>query len=75
MCIVIFWGWNVKGKISRICQITEPKKLEKENNNMYRTIGIIDGHYVVKTRKGLKKVKVIKSNKKNIRDEIRIEKL
>ena len=53
----------------------EPEKLEKENNNMYRTIGIIDGHYVVKTRKGLKKVKVIKSNKKNIRDEIRIEKL
>ena len=40
-----------------------PEKLEKENNNnMYRNIyiiiGIIDGHYIVQTPKGLKKVKV-----------------
>ena len=53
----------------------EPKELENENNNMYRIIGIIDGHYIVQTPKGLKKVKVIKSNKKNVRDEIKIEKL
>ncbi|MGR3174956.1 MAG: hypothetical protein ACUZ8N_10185 [Candidatus Scalindua sp.] len=57
-----------------------PEKLEKENNNnMYRNIyiiiGIIDGHYIVQTPKGLKKVKVIKSNKKNVRDEIKIENL
>jgi hypothetical protein len=71
----MFWKWNVKGKISRICQITETDKIEKENNNMYRIIGIIDGHYIVQTPKGLKKVKVIKSNKKNVRDEIKIKKL
>ena len=47
----------------------------KENNNMYRIVGIIDGHYIVQTPKGLKKVKVIKSSKKNINDEIRIKKL
>ena len=53
----------------------EPEKLEKENNNMYRIIGIIDGHYIAQTPKGLKKVKVIKSNRKNVRDKIKIEKL
>ncbi len=73
LCIVMFWRWNVKGKISRTCQITEPEKLDKENDNMYRIIGIIDDHYIVQTPKGLKKVKVIKSNKKNVRDEIKIE--
>ena len=31
---------------------------------MYRIIGIIDGHYIVQTPKGLKKVKVLKLNKK-----------
>ncbi len=54
----------------------ETEKLEKENNNnMYRIVGIIDGHYIVKTPKGFKKVKIIESNRKNVRDEIRIEKL
>ncbi len=42
---------------------------------MYRIIGIIEGHYIVKTPEGLKEVKVIKLNKKNVRDEIKIEKL
>jgi hypothetical protein len=42
---------------------------------MYRIIGIIDGHYIVQTPKGLKKAKVIHSNKKSKRDEIKIEKL
>ncbi len=42
---------------------------------MYIIIGIIDGHYIVETPKGLKKEKETKSNKKNIRDEIKIEKL
>jgi hypothetical protein len=45
------------------------------NGSMYRIIGIIDGHYIVKTPKGLKKVKVIETNKKNVRDKIKIEKL
>ena len=30
---------------------------------MYRIIGINNGHYIVQTPKGLKKVKVNKSNK------------
>ena len=42
---------------------------------MYRIIGIIDGHYIVQTPIGLKKVKVVKADKKNVRDEIKIEKL
>ena len=56
---------------------TEPEseKLEKENNNMYRIVGIIDGHYIIQTPKGLKKVKISGTNKKNINDEIKIEKL
>jgi hypothetical protein len=29
----------------------EPEKLEKENNNVYRIVGIIDGHYIVKIPK------------------------
>ena len=27
----------------------EPEKSEKENNNMYRIVGIIDGYYIVQT--------------------------
>ncbi len=53
----------------------ETENLEMENNNMYRIVGIIDGHYIVETHKGLKKVKVSKSNKKNVNDKIRVEKL
>ena len=45
------------------------------NDDMYRIIGIVDNHYIVKTYKGLKKVKITSTNKKNINDEIRIEKL
>ena len=33
----------------------ESEKLEKENNNMCKIVGIIDDHYVLKTHKGLKK--------------------
>ncbi len=56
--------------------VVKPKVLVKNNyNNMYRIVGIIDGHYIVKTPKGLKKVKVVKADKKNVRDEIKIEKL
>ena len=39
---------------------------------MYRIIGIIDGLYIVQTPKGVKKVKVIESNKKGVRDEIKM---
>jgi hypothetical protein len=37
----------------------ELEELEKENNNMYRIVGIIAGHYIVQTPKGLKKPKVL----------------
>jgi hypothetical protein len=54
----------------------EPERLVKgNNNNMYRIVNIIDGHYIVKTPKGLKKVKIDMKNKKDINDEINIEKL
>ena len=70
---------NIGTSVSLIDNVQEPKpeseELEKENNNMYRIVGIIDGHYIVQTPKGLKKVKVAKSDKKNVRDEIKIEKL
>ncbi len=70
---------NIRTPASVIDDVQEPQfeqeNLEKENNNMYGIIGIIDGHYIVQTPKGLKKVKVIKSNKKDVRDEIKIEKL
>ncbi len=45
------------------------------HNNLFKIIGIVDNHYIVKTHKGLRKVKIIESNRKNINDEIRIEKL
>lgn len=51
------------------------KTSECLNDDMYRIIGIVDNHYIVKTHKGLRKVKATKSNKKNIHDKIKIEKL
>jgi hypothetical protein len=46
-----------------------------DNDDMYKIIGIVDDHYIVKTYKGLKKVKISGDDKKNISDEIRIDKL
>ncbi|GAX61627.1 hypothetical protein SCALIN_C27_0021 [Candidatus Scalindua japonica] len=70
---------NIRTPVSVIDDVQkpqlEPEELKREDNNMYRIVGIIDGHYIVQTSKGLKKVKVIVPNKKSIRDEIRIEKL
>ena len=45
------------------------------NDDMYSIIGIVDDHYIVKTHKGLKKVKVSGEDKKDINDEIEIKKL
>jgi len=45
------------------------------HNNLFKIIGIVDDHYIVKTHKGLKKVKISDTDKKNINDEIKIEKL
>ncbi len=55
---------------------TEPVEFEKEktNNNMYKIIGIIDGHYIVQSHKGLKKERIVESDKKkSINDDIQIE--
>ena len=41
----------------------------------YGIIGIVDGHYIVQTPKGLKRVKISGTDKKNVRDEIKIGKL
>jgi hypothetical protein len=46
-----------------------------ENDDMYRIIGIVDSHYIVKTRRGLKRVKIITSYSKRIGDQIKIDKL
>ncbi len=37
-----------------------------------KIVGIIDDHYVVKTHKGLRKVKIDMKNRRNINDEIKI---
>jgi hypothetical protein len=46
-----------------------------DDTNMFKIIGIVDGYYVVKTPRGLKRVKADQSNPKRINDEITIEKL
>jgi hypothetical protein len=33
----------------------KPEKFERENDSMYKIVGIIDGHYIIKTPKELKK--------------------
>ena len=57
--------------------LEDPIKTSDDLNNddMYRIIGIVDNHYIVKTHKGLKKVKISSADQKNINDEIRIEAL
>ncbi len=57
--------------------LEDPIKTSEDLNSddMYKIIGIVDDHYIVKTHKGLKKVKISGADKKNINDEIRIEKL
>jgi len=40
---------------------------------MYRIIGIIGDQYIVKTDKGLKRVKIKASDNKRIGDQIKIE--
>lgn len=66
---------TIKLALSLLSPQLEPEKLENGNNNMYIIVGIIDDHYIVQTHEGLKKVKIDVQNKKNINDEIRIEKL
>jgi hypothetical protein len=56
-------------------KVVEEKKEVIKDDGYYKIIGIVDGLYVVKTPKGLKKVKISGTDKKNINDEIKIEKL
>ena len=50
----------------------EPVARENKDDNMYEIVGIIDGHYIVQTPYGLKRVKV-SGTRKRIGDMIRIE--
>jgi len=45
------------------------------NDDLYKIIGIVDNHYIVKTHKGLRRVKIIDLDNKRIGDLIKIEKL
>ena len=52
------------------------KSVEDLNNDhMYSIVGKIGNEYVVKTHKGLKRVKIRPSDNKRIGDQIKIEKL
>ena len=67
-------GKSVKNATSiKVKKVVEVETLS--GKGMFKIIGIADGNYIVKTPKGLKKVKIDMKNKKNINDEIRIEKL
>ncbi len=53
--------------------VAEPIKTSEDlNNDVYKTIGIVGNHYIVKAHKGLKKVKIEMEKKKDINDKIRI---
>ncbi|MCP4252278.1 MAG: hypothetical protein GY775_02520 [Candidatus Scalindua sp.] len=57
--------------------LDDPIKISEDlsNDDMYRIIGKIGNEYVVKTYKGLKRVKIKASDNKRIGDQIKIEKL
>ncbi len=60
---------------SLVVAVQEKKKIVlSASKNEYKIIGIVDNHYIVKTHKGLKKVKIDMKNKRNINDEIKIVK-
>ncbi|MCP4261675.1 MAG: hypothetical protein GY774_29860 [Planctomycetes bacterium] len=50
-------------------------KLEKEKNNLYDIVGMVGDQYIVKTDKGLKRVKIKALDNKRIGDQTKIEKL
>jgi Zonular occludens toxin (Zot). len=70
---------NIRTTMSVIDEIQEPQlepeELEKENSNMYDIVGMVANQYIVKTSKGLKRVKIKASDNKIIGDQIKIEKL
>lgn len=69
------------GKVKENVIVEAPVVLVSEEkeiavpDNLFRITGIVDDHYIVKTHKGLKKVKIDMKNRKDINDEIKIEKL
>jgi hypothetical protein len=46
-----------------------------DHSNMYNIVGLVGDQYIVKTGKGLKRVKIKVSDNKRIGDQIKIEKL
>ena len=50
--------------------LEDPIKTSEDSNNdvMFKIIGIVDNHYIVKTHKGLKRVKISGADKKYIND-------
>jgi len=46
-----------------------------EHSNMYKIVGMVGDKYIVKTDKGLKRVKIKDSDNKRIGDKIKIDKL
>ncbi len=78
---LVFRNFSKKSPVTSSSPSPSPTSLSKLLNiskipkNSYKIVGIIDNHYLVKTSKGIKKVKIDMKNKKNINDEIRIEKL
>ena len=67
-------GKSVKNATSiKVKKVVEVETLS--GKGMFKIIGIADGNYIVKTPKGLKKVKIDMKNRKNINNKIRIEKL
>ena len=66
---------EVKVDSSAVAVQEEKKIVLPSSKDEYKIIGIVNDHYIVKTHKGLKKVKIDVKNRKNINDEIRIEKL
>ncbi len=56
--------------------VVDSKSLDLiDHSNMYNIMGLVGDQYIVKTVKGLKRVKIKASDNKRIRDQIKMEKL
>ncbi len=63
-------------KTDELIPLVDSKSLDLiDHNNMYKIVGIVGNQYIVKTDKGLKRVKIKASDNKKIGDQIKIEKL
>ncbi len=63
-------------KMDVLVSVADHIKLDLINhNNMYNIVGMVGDQYIVKTDKGLKRVKIKASDNKRIGDQIKIERL